>query len=86
MNAETRSLVIVSFLGLLLTGFATYAILFKPALGDRLMKMGKSRLAPWTMQEGADVYMKALTIITFLAFLAINCFLLCKWTYHLLAK
>ncbi len=79
MIVNSASLTITAFILLLISGFVSYAILFKPELGDKLIRMGKSRLAPWTMKEGADVYMKALTFIITLVFLCMNCFILYGW-------
>jgi len=73
-------------MGLLISGFVSYAILFKPELGDRLIRMGKSRLAPWTMKEGAEVYMKALTLAITLVFLCMNCFILYGWVVTLSSR
>ncbi len=76
---ELISLTIVSFIALLITGFGSYAILFKPKLGNRLINMSKTRLAPWTMKEGSEVYIMIMTLVTFLAFLCVNCFVLYSW-------
>ncbi len=79
MIVNSVSLTITAFIALLVSGFVSYAILFKPELGDRLIRMGKSRFAPWTMKEGADIYMKALTLAMTLVFLCMNCFILYGW-------
>ena len=86
MIVNSVSLTITSFILLLISGFVSYAILFKPELGDKLIRMGKSRLAPWTMKEGADVYIKVLTLAMTLVFLCMNCFILYGWVSRLSSR
>jgi hypothetical protein len=86
MIVNSVSLTITFIILLLISGFASYAILFKPELGDKLIRTGKSRLAPWTMKEGAEVYMKALILALTLMVLCINCFILYGWVISLSSK
>lgn len=79
MIVTSVSFTIATFVGLLISGFVCYAILFNPELGDRLTRMGKSRLAPWTMKEGNELYVKALALVSFPVFLGMNCLNLYGW-------
>lgn len=79
MSNEAVIVTTMSCLGLLVTGIASFAIIFDLELGKRVIKMGKSSWAPWTKQEGADWVLKGLTILTFLFFLGLTCLIFYGW-------
>ena len=67
MNNNLVTFTVVALISLLVSGFISYAILFKAELGNKLLQLGKTRLSPWTLGENGDVYLKALVLLIFLS-------------------
>ena len=79
MNNNLVTFTVVALISLLVSGFISYAILFKAELGNKLLQLGKTRLSPWTLGENGDVYLKALVLLIFLISLGINCLVSYGW-------
>ncbi len=86
MNDDLVTFTVVALISLLVSGFISYAVLFKPQLGNKLIQMGKTRLSPWTLGENGDVYLKALVLLIFVVFLSINCLVFYGWWVRLSSR
>ena len=53
MNDDLVTFTVVALISLLVSGFISYAVLFKPQLGNKLIQMGKTdyRRGRWAKME-----------------------------------
>lgn len=79
MNSEFLSLTIVSILGLFLTGYVSFLLVFDPKKGEKFINISKVPWVPWTMNEEADGILKLMTFLAFFVFLCLSCFILYGW-------
>jgi hypothetical protein len=86
VNNDLVTFTVLALIGLLVSGFISYAVLFKPELGDKLISLGKTRLSPWTLGENGDLYLKALVLVVFLVSLGINCLVFYGWLARFSAR
>ncbi len=79
MNEETIVFTLISCSGLFFFGFLSYALLFKPQLGQRIIKSSQVPGALWTKKEGADGIVILLILVMFVFFSCLSCLMLYGW-------
>lgn len=77
--ADVVSFTIISMLGCLFFGAISYTLVFRPELGQKVIKSGQVPWAPWTKNEGAGGILVMMVILLFVLFACSSCFMLFTW-------
>ncbi len=84
MSNEAYIVTLLSCTSVIVSGFAAWAVKFRPDLGKKIIKIGKVPWAPWTMRPEADPILRMSVYVGFLVFLVFACVIAYGWLRYAL--